>query len=98
MILKTRRFVLIVQVGTSAAAQAKRTDTSLEVKIIQEENVVSYGSCGISYVIDGVVEKFENLIIRSAEEFEEKQNIKIIQNTRATKIIPEKKLFMQKIY
>jgi len=37
-------------------------------------------------VIEGIVEKFENLIIRSAEEFEEKSDIRIIKNTRATKI------------
>jgi len=81
-----------VAAGTSAAAQAKRVDPSSEIKIIQEENVVSYGSCGIPYVIEGVVEKFENLIIRSAEEFEEKSNIKIILNTKATKIDPHKKI------
>jgi len=80
-----------VAAGSSAAAQAKRTDPLSDVKIIQEENVVSYGACGMPYVIGGVVEKFDNLIIRSVKEFEEKYHIKIIQNTMATKIIPDKK-------
>jgi hypothetical protein len=39
-----------VAAGTSAALKAKRFDPSADVKIIQEESVVSYGACGIPYV------------------------------------------------
>ena len=81
-----------VAAGTTAASQAKKTDPSADVKIIQLENVVSYGACGMPYVFEGIVEKFENLIVRSIKEFEDKYGIKIIQNTEAIKINPYKKI------
>ncbi|MGC2571905.1 MAG: hypothetical protein WA364_10385 [Candidatus Nitrosopolaris sp.] len=56
------------------------------MKIIQEESVVSYGACGIPYVIEGVVNNFEELIARPADVFKSKYGIDIIINTHAYKI------------
>jgi NADPH-dependent 2,4-dienoyl-CoA reductase/sulfur reductase-like enzyme len=75
-----------VAAGTSAASKARRIDPNADIKIIQEEPVVSYGACGIPYVIEGVIDDFSELIVRSAEEFEKIYNIDIIENTRAVKI------------
>ncbi|GKS66977.1 hypothetical protein YTPLAS73_05240 [Nitrosarchaeum sp.] len=80
------------QRGTSVTSQAKKTDPTAQVSLIQDESVISYGSCGIPYVIEGVVESFEKLIIRSPQVFKEKQQIDIITNTKATKIDPKKKI------
>ena len=52
-----------VAAGTSAASKSKRIDPSADVKIIQEESVVSYGACGIPYVIEGIINNFEELIV-----------------------------------
>jgi NADPH-dependent 2,4-dienoyl-CoA reductase/sulfur reductase-like enzyme len=75
-----------VAAGTSAASKARRIDPDADIKIIQEEPVVSYGACGIPYIIEGVIDDFNELIARSAEEFEKTYNIDIIENTRAVKI------------
>jgi NADPH-dependent 2,4-dienoyl-CoA reductase/sulfur reductase-like enzyme len=75
-----------VAAGTSAASKARRIDPNADIKIIQEEPVVSYGACGIPYVIEGVIDDFSKLIARSTEEFERKYNIDIFENTRAVKI------------
>src|SRR5919106_2286874 len=75
-----------VAAGTSAASKARRIDPNADIKIIQEEPVVSYGACGIPYVIEGVIDDFSKLIARSAEQFERKYNIDIIENTHAFKI------------
>jgi len=75
-----------VAAGTSAASKARRTDPDAEIKIIQEEPVVSYGACGIPYVIEGLIDNFNRLIARPAERFKNKYNIDIIANTRAVKI------------
>jgi NADPH-dependent 2,4-dienoyl-CoA reductase/sulfur reductase-like enzyme len=85
---KKKRIVVIggVAAGTSAASKAKRIDPSADVKIIQEESVVSYGACGIPYVIEGIVNNFEELIVRSADEFKSKYGIDIIINTHAYEI------------
>jgi NADPH-dependent 2,4-dienoyl-CoA reductase/sulfur reductase-like enzyme len=50
---KKKRIVIIggVAAGTSAASKAKRIDPNADVKIIQEESVVSYAACGIPYVM-----------------------------------------------
>ena len=84
-----RKKILIVggvAAGTSAASKARRIDPNAYIKIIQEEPVVSYGACGIPYIIEGVIDDFSELIVRSAEEFEKIYNIDIIENTRAVKI------------
>ncbi|MGB8937555.1 MAG: FAD-dependent oxidoreductase [Candidatus Nitrosopolaris sp.] len=85
---KKKRIVVIggVAAGTSAASKAKRIDPSADVKIIQEESVVSYGACGIPYVIEGIINNFEELVERPPEVFKSKYGIDIIINTRAHKI------------
>jgi NADPH-dependent 2,4-dienoyl-CoA reductase/sulfur reductase-like enzyme len=75
-----------VAAGTSAASKAKRIDPSADVKIIQEEGVVSYGACGIPYVIEGIVNNFEELVERPPDIFKSKYGIDVIINTRAYKI------------
>jgi NADPH-dependent 2,4-dienoyl-CoA reductase/sulfur reductase-like enzyme len=85
---KKKRIVVIggVAAGSSAASKAKRIDTNADVKIIQEESVVSYGACGIPYVIEGIINNFEELIERSPDVFKSKYDIDVIVNTRAHKI------------
>ena len=82
------RIVVIggVAAGTSAASKAKRIDSSADVKIIQEESVVSYGACGIPYVIEGIINNFEELVERPPDIFKSKYGIDVIINTRANKI------------
>ena len=75
-----------VAAGTSAASKAKRIDPNADVKIIQEESVVSYAACGIPYVIEGVINNFEELIERPPDVFKSKYDIDVIVNTRAHKI------------
>ncbi|MDQ6862602.1 MAG: FAD-dependent oxidoreductase [Thermoproteota archaeon] len=83
-----KRIVVIggVAAGTSAASKARRIDPEADVKIIQEESVVSYGACGIPYVIEGIINNFEELIERPPDVFKSKYDIDIIVNTRAYKI------------
>jgi len=85
---KKKRIVIIggVAAGTSAASKAKRIDPEADVKIIQEESVVSYGACGIPYVIEGIISNFEELIERPPDVFKSKYDIDTIVNTRAYKI------------
>jgi NADPH-dependent 2,4-dienoyl-CoA reductase/sulfur reductase-like enzyme len=75
-----------VAAGSSAASKAKRIDPDADVKIIQEENVVSYGACGMPYVIEGIISGFEELIERPPDVFKNEYHIDVIINTRAQKI------------
>jgi NADPH-dependent 2,4-dienoyl-CoA reductase/sulfur reductase-like enzyme len=85
---KKKRIVVIggVAAGTSAASKAKRIDPSSDVTIIQEESVVSYGACSIPYVIEDIINNFEELVERPPDIFKSKYGIDIIINTRAYKI------------
>ena len=86
--VRDKRILIIggVAAGTSAASKARRIDPDAEIKIIQEESVVSYGACGMPYVIEGLIDDFNRLIVRPAERFKNKYNIDVIANTRAVKI------------
>jgi NADPH-dependent 2,4-dienoyl-CoA reductase/sulfur reductase-like enzyme len=68
---RTRRLVVIggVAAGMSAAARAKRTDPDLEVVAYERSGYVSYGSCGLPYLIAGVVREAANLVARTPEQF-----------------------------
>ncbi len=99
MNLNFKRKILIiggVAAGTSAASKARRIDSNADIKIIQEESLVAYGSCGIPYVIEGKINNFNKLIARSIEEFKNKYNIEIFVNIKAVKIDPSKKCVFTK--
>jgi NADPH-dependent 2,4-dienoyl-CoA reductase/sulfur reductase-like enzyme len=80
-----------VAAGTSAASKAKRIDPDADVRIIQDEKVVSYGACGMPYVIEGLVNEFQQLIERPADIFKKEYKIDVITNTRAQRIDRAKK-------
>lgn len=61
--------------GMTAAAQARRGKADLEIVAIEKGRYVSYAACGIPYYVGGVVDRFEKLLIRTPEEFRNKQNI-----------------------
>jgi NADPH-dependent 2,4-dienoyl-CoA reductase/sulfur reductase-like enzyme len=83
-----RRILVIggVAAGASAASKAKRIDPDADVKMIQEEGVISYGACGIPYLVEGIVNNIEELIARPPELFKSKYGIDVVVNTRAYKI------------
>jgi NADPH-dependent 2,4-dienoyl-CoA reductase/sulfur reductase-like enzyme len=93
---KNKKIVVIggVAAGTSAASKAKRVDPNTQVTILQDEPLVSYGACGMPYVIEGLIDSFEELIERPADEFKKQYDIDVIVNTRAEKIDPRQ----QKVY
>jgi NADPH-dependent 2,4-dienoyl-CoA reductase/sulfur reductase-like enzyme len=86
--MKKKKVVVIggVAAGTSAASKAKRVDPDCDVTILQDESLVSFGACGMPYVIEGIIDNFERLIERSANTFRRQYDINVVVNTRAKKI------------
>ena len=68
---KGKRLVIIggVAAGMSAAARARRLDPDLEIVAYERTGYVSYGSCGLPYLISGVVPEASTLIARTPEQF-----------------------------
>jgi NADPH-dependent 2,4-dienoyl-CoA reductase/sulfur reductase-like enzyme len=87
---KGKKIVVIggVAAGTSAASKARRVDHNARITILQDEPLVSYGACGMPYVIEGLIDSFEKLIARPADEFRKKYDIDVLVNTLAEKIDP----------
>ncbi|KAA3609924.1 MAG: pyridine nucleotide-disulfide oxidoreductase [Calditrichaeota bacterium] len=79
-----------VAAGMSAAARARKNDQRAEITVIQKEEDISYGACGLPYYIAGKVPDSQMLIARTIEEFE-KQNIKILTGHEALNFQHHKK-------
>lgn len=80
---KARRKMIViggVAAGTSAASRARRVDPALEIVLFEKGAHVSYGACDEPYFIGGEVDSWERLLVRSPEQFETKQDIRIRLN------------------
>jgi NADPH-dependent 2,4-dienoyl-CoA reductase/sulfur reductase-like enzyme len=63
--------------GMSAASQARRSRSDLEIIVFESTPHTSYSACGIPYCIGGVVDGMESLIVRSPEKFKAKYDIDV---------------------
>ena len=85
---KGRKIVVIGgnAAGLSAASKAKRVNPSTEVYVLEKGKFVSYSSCGIPYVISGVVPDFETLIALDKETIQNKRGINLYTECEVTDI------------
>jgi NADPH-dependent 2,4-dienoyl-CoA reductase/sulfur reductase-like enzyme len=64
--------------GMSAASRAKRNNPDLEVTVLEKTLDVSYSACGMPYNIADPEREIEDLVVRQAHIFREKQNIDLL--------------------
>jgi len=85
------RFVIIGgdAAGMSAASRAKRNRPDLEVVVLEQGGDVSYSACGMPYNIADPSREMEELVVRRAEVFREKQGIDLRLGHRAEAVEPE---------
>ncbi len=74
--------------GMSAASRAKRIDPQLEVTVLEQTMDVSYSACGMPYNIADPRRDIEELVVRRAEVFRQKQGIDLRTGCRAERIDP----------
>jgi NADPH-dependent 2,4-dienoyl-CoA reductase/sulfur reductase-like enzyme len=74
------RFVIIGgdAAGMSAASRAKRNYPDLDVTVLEKTMDVSYSACGMPYNIADPERKIEDLVVRQAHVFREKQDINLL--------------------
>ena len=84
-----------VAAGAKAAAKSKRLLPDSEVHIYTKDNYVSYSACGMPYYIAGDFQDWQQLIVRTKEEFE-KSGIHIHTRKLVTKILPTDKKIVVK--
>src|SRR5918999_5140431 len=63
--------------GMSAASQARRRrgPEDLEIVAFERGNYTSFSACGIPYYVSEVVEDFDELVVRTPDEFKTNQSI-----------------------
>ncbi len=64
--------------GMSAASRAKRTRPDLDVTVLERTKDVSYSACGMSYNIADPERDIDDLVVRTAAVFREKQGINLL--------------------
>ncbi|MEA2060594.1 MAG: FAD-dependent oxidoreductase [Thermodesulfobacteriota bacterium] len=72
--------------GMSAASRAKRKNPDLEVIVLEKTRDVSYSACGMPYNIADPERDMDELVVRRAEVFIEKNNINLLIGHRAERI------------
>lgn len=79
-----------VAAGTKTAAKAVREYPDVEVKVITEEEYVSYAGCGLPYYIGNVIKEKGHLTVMNPEKFKER-DVEILIKHKAERIIPSEK-------
>ncbi|MBI4806010.1 MAG: FAD-dependent oxidoreductase [Desulfovibrio sp.] len=87
-----------VALGPKAACRYKRLRPEAKVTMIDRDQIVSYGGCGIPYFISGDVSDLKELrttsfkLVRDEAFFRECKDIDVLTRTEATRIDRDKKL------
>lgn len=86
------RFVVIGgdAAGMSAASRAKRNMPELEVTVFEQSGDVSYSACGMPYNIADPRRKIDELVVREARVFRDKQGIDLRTGHRVDVIDPDR--------
>ena len=63
--------------GMGAATQAHRLDGGLEIVAFEKSDWTSYSACGIPYVVGGLVDDLEELVVRTPQEHRDQSLIDV---------------------
>lgn len=77
--------------GMSAASRAKRNMPDLAIRVLEQSEDVSYSACGMPYNIADRNRPIDDLVVRQAHVFREKQGIDLLTGHRAEMIDPAAK-------
>src|SRR5581483_1798296 len=75
-----------VAAGLSAAARARRVDPRLPITVLEKGSAISYGACGLPYLVEGRVRTPEQLIVYTPEYFRKERNIEVRTGARVVSI------------
>lgn len=75
--------------GLSAVGQIKRKHPQAKIKVINKGEVISYGACGIPYVISGEIVSPQKLIHFTPESFEKMRGVPVETLKEAVGLYPQ---------
>ena len=79
-----------VAAGLAAAMEARRTSPEIRVTVLERTGDISYGACGLPYVIGGLIDSPARLVLHAPEYFRERHDIEVRLHTEALEILPAK--------
>ncbi len=77
--------------GMSAASKAKRNEPSIDAVVLEQTNDVSYSACGMPYNLAEPKRDMNDLVVRQAHVFRDKQGIDLRLGHRAERINRDRK-------
>lgn len=77
--------------GASTAARLRRLDEQAEIILLERGGYISYANCGLPYYIGGVIEDREDLLVETAENFNQRFNVDVRLLSEAISIHPNEK-------
>ena len=79
-----------VAAGLAAAMEARRASPELPVTVFERTGDISYGACGLPYVVAGLIPSPEALVLHTPEYFRERHRIEVRTHCEALEILPSK--------
>jgi NADPH-dependent 2,4-dienoyl-CoA reductase/sulfur reductase-like enzyme len=79
-----------VAAGLAAAMEARRASADLPVTVLERTGDISYGACGLPYVVAGLIPSLERLVLHTPEYFRDRHGIEIKLDSEALEILPAK--------
>ena len=76
--------------GISTASNIRKLDKEIEITVLTRDNKVAYSPCAIPYVLSGKIESFDDIIMRTPEDYKEK-DIDVITEVEVTEVDSDKK-------
>lgn len=70
--------------------EARRASPELSITVLERTGDISYGACGLPYVIGGLIPTLESLTVRTPEYFRARHGIEIRLHSEALEILPAK--------
>lgn len=79
-----------VAAGLAAAMEARRSAPELPITVFERTGDISYGACGLPYVVAGLIPSPEELVLHTPEYFREHHSIEVRLNCEAVELLPSK--------
>ena len=79
-----------VAAGLAAAMEARRAAPDLPVTVFERTGDISYGACGLPYVVAGLIHSPEALVLHTPEYFRERHSIGVELDSEAVELLPSK--------
>ncbi|MFL6334437.1 MAG: FAD-dependent oxidoreductase [Pyrinomonadaceae bacterium] len=79
-----------VAAGLAAAMEARRHAPDLTVTVFERTGDISYGACGLPYVVAGLIPSPDALVLHTPAYFRERHSIEVKLNCEAVELLPSK--------